>query len=304
MDLRLDGGNSREYNSQDNLSPIFTSQPWWRGPAFGVVSLAGGDTNTCQMKQQSSAGGKGDFTKDTQNGKFAEEQKHMQPSSPLLPPMIPEYLVPHLGQSVACAAYSFSDPYGGMVAAYTPQALVHPHLLGMPHARMPLPLELAEEPVYVNAKQYHGILRRRQSRAKAELEKKIVRSRKPYLHESRHLHAMRRARGCGGRFLNTKKTDADTSNGNHEAELASASVSFNTVNAMSAIAMPEENMLALGMLRPHKFTANSDSYPHHSAFQLSPFRSNKGERMDEGDCSGQRRASLMVDQSRKRALAI
>ncbi|KAK7278749.1 hypothetical protein RJT34_23785 [Clitoria ternatea] len=102
-----------------------------------------------------------------------------------------------------CAKYPYMDQFYGLFSSYGPQIA----------GRVMLPINMTSEdgPTYVNAKQYRGILRRRQSRAKAVLENKFVKRRKPYIHESRHLHAMRRPRGCGGRFLNTR--NSTTGNG-------------------------------------------------------------------------------------------
>jgi hypothetical protein len=82
----------------------------------------------------------------------------------------------------------------------------------------------SEEPLYVNAKQFSRIIKRRAARQRLEELNRLARSRKvsrnyldprakmlmrqPYLHESRHRHACNRPRGKGGRFLTAEEIEA------------------------------------------------------------------------------------------------
>lgn len=175
-----------------------------------------------------------DQSSNTDNSGADDQQQQSEPQiqshspSSGMAPLSAEYMMPphvEVGHAVAPAAYPYPDPYyRSIFTPYGAQPMMHPHLMGI-QAAVPLPSDAVEEPVYVNAKQYHGILRRRQSRAKAESENKMLKcrkvrtssapesqTRKPYLHESRHLHALRRARGCGGRFLNAKPGENEENN--------------------------------------------------------------------------------------------
>ena len=73
-----------------------------------------------------------------------------------------------------------SNEFSIFVTASACVAFIDQQMNGQPIAtqRLPVAMETLDEPLYVNAKQYHRIIKRRQARAKLEAEGKIPKARK------------------------------------------------------------------------------------------------------------------------------
>ena len=105
-------------------------------------------------------------------------------------------------------AYAYGGGGGGGGGGLPPP---YPGAVGADHANLEaliaqhaaVPPPAPQQPIFVNPKQYERIMKRREARARLEnhRRKSAAAARKPFLHESRHLHAVKRPRGPGGRFL-------------------------------------------------------------------------------------------------------
>lgn len=129
---------------------------------------------------------------------------------------------------------------------------------------------------------------------------------------------MRRARGNGGRFLNTKKLDGNATQPNTEEDMASGvsappqSASSSGSDGMhpggtlgSLNATQEANGSMMQEMREQHNYANGSGYcQHQSGFPMSAFHPLAGERGEEGNCLGQQRSGMLVGQGTHRTVTI
>ena len=111
----------------------------------------------------------------------------------------------------------------------------------------------------------------------------------PYLHESRHLHAMRRARGCGGRFLTTKKPDNTAAKSCTDKHTVGSQHKTMSPNNLSGIADSTSNSPEILLNPPapkmHSISnGNNNSYSQVQEFELPGYLSFSGDvREHEGN---------------------
>ncbi|KAF2323605.1 hypothetical protein GH714_036288 [Hevea brasiliensis] len=185
-------------------------------------------------------------------------------------------------QSIARFPIHFAEPYfGGLLSAYAPQAMKE-STSTMYHHLIPETLDHLFSVVVLLAStiiwHFKVFVQRGGdgTAAKLEAQNKLIKSRKPYLHESRHLHALRRARGSGGRFLNVKKleeSNTPTSHGLDASGSAELHLAGNT--SESEIHQPENHRDGASTTSCSDITSasNSDDIFQQPEFKFSGYRS-------------------------------
>ncbi|GAA97130.1 uncharacterized protein L969DRAFT_16977 [Mixia osmundae IAM 14324] len=148
------------------------------------------------MQDQASLDGSGTFP-------FAEEEHLLPPSVALNAPFDSETLQ---SQFLANADYGHEPASSAQPAdEYLRSAEQQP-------AQQQQTVSTAAEapqPRLVNAKQFNRIVKRRETRQRLQALGRVAQERnQKYMYESRHKHAMRRARGPGGRFLTIEERRA------------------------------------------------------------------------------------------------
>lgn len=137
----------------------------------------------------------------------------------------------------------------------------------------------------------------------------------PYLHESRHQHAMRRARGCGGRFLNTKKLENDVANSTSEKGTNSdASLSAQCVNGSGSkrfsctsdgnLDSSSDQQQGIRSRVQEMQKAQAFSYGNGNGNGLSSTYQTQFSDGKEGDCLGRQRESMRLNSSPHGAIPI
>lgn len=215
---------------------------------------------TLNSQDEMTASGKTNSQDQCASSEYAHDERYGRDMQVQIKPALFS-LQNEVANSTGLSAFGYSDPYiSGLYTAYGPQP--YPQMMGIAPTRVPLPVDMAEDgPIYVNAKQYHGILRRRQIRAKLEAQNKLVKNRKPYLHESRHLHAVNRVRGSGGRFLSSKKVHQSDPN-SYPTNSTSSLDSVEHEGSTSAFSSVRQDVV-------HNGINFQQQQPDHMAFSVS-----------------------------------